>query len=63
MARKRWLAKFLMFAILEVGALAGVPMRAEEIVDMTRLMNGTKVAKIVRGQESGDDDPPEGEER
>lgn len=30
---------------------------------MTRLMNGTKVAKIVRGQESGDDDPPEGEER
>ncbi|MEZ5330789.1 MAG: hypothetical protein R2991_01780 [Thermoanaerobaculia bacterium] len=59
--RKRWWTKILMFALLEVGALAGVPMRPEDVEDMTRRMQGTKVVKTERGEESGDDDPPEGE--
>lgn len=57
--RKRWWTKILMFALLEVGALVGVPMRPEDIEELTRLMQGTKVVKTVRGEESGDDDPPE----
>jgi hypothetical protein len=57
-AWRRRLAQLLIYVMLEAGALAGVPMRPEEIEDLTRLMTGTKVVKVVRGEEDGDGDPP-----
>lgn len=58
MAKRGWLAKILMFVVLEAGALLGVPMRPDQIEDLTRLMNETLVEHVVRRENDGDDDPP-----
>ena len=55
MAQRRWLAKTLMFLMLELGALFGVPMRPEQIEELTRMMNGTKAVELRH--EEQDDDP------
>lgn len=58
MAQRRWLTKVLVFVMLEAGALIGVPMRPDQIEDLTRLMNGTRLEQVVRRENDGDDDPP-----
>jgi len=62
MAQWHWLAKILMFLVLETGALAGVPMRPDQIEELTRIMNRTAVVDVQR-QDDGDDDPPSARER
>ena len=53
MAFRKTLAKALVFAILQVGALAGVPMAPEEIEKIMNVMHRTKVEYVVKK-----DDPP-----
>jgi hypothetical protein len=50
--RKRFRTIFLC-AVLELGALAGVPMRPEEIRELLQTMNQPKVAHVLR--ETDDD--------
>lgn len=54
MAKKNWLAKLLLFAVLEVGALAGMPLRPEDIEHLNRVMHGT-VAVEQCTQDQDDD--------
>ncbi len=62
MARKKrnLLAKFFLYAMLEVGALAGAPIRPDDIENLTRAMSGTQVVQVARRENDGDGDPPEG---
>jgi len=57
MARKSWLASVLAYLILELGALVGVPMRPDQIEEMTRMMNDAAVVRVVERDDQGD--PPE----
>ena len=57
MPQRRWLAKVLMFATLELGAMAGVPMRPDQIEELTRLMNKTRVVLAAPEQTDGDGSP------
>jgi hypothetical protein len=41
--KKKSLRKFLLLAILEFGAVCGVPMRPQEIEDLLNVMNRTVV--------------------
>ena len=50
----------LMCAVLEVGALAGVPMRPEQIVELMSAFNQPKVARVLPSENDGGDDPPDG---
>ena len=60
MAKKRnLLAKIFLYAMLEFGALVGVPIRPDEIETLTRLMNSTQVVQVVKKENDGDGDPPE----
>lgn len=54
---RRWCAQVLIYAVLELGALLGVPMRPSEIEEMTRRMNNA-VAELVRPEEDPSGDPP-----
>jgi hypothetical protein len=56
MAKKRRLATILTYLTLEIGAMMGVPIRPEQIEELTRALNGTQVVHVVREEESGD--PP-----
>lgn len=53
--KKRLLSKLLIYAMLEAGAIMGVPMRPDQIEEMTRLMNDAVIEEVVR-EDSGD--PP-----
>ena len=59
MARRRWLAKLLVYMMLEVGALGGLPMRPDQIEELTQLIQKTRVVHVVRRTEDGDGPPPE----
>lgn len=53
---KRWrLRRLLLFLVLEMGALLGVPMKADEIEELTRNMNRPAVIVVERDDEG---DPP-----
>lgn len=54
MSLRRALAKALVFAILNVGALAGVPMDPEKIRELMNVMHRTKIEYVVK-----QNDPPE----
>ena len=45
--------------MLEVGALAGAPIRPDDIENLTRLMHSTQVVQVVRREDDGDGDPPD----
>ncbi|HXU30006.1 MAG TPA: hypothetical protein VN851_05460 [Thermoanaerobaculia bacterium] len=45
--------------MLEVGALAGAPIRPEDIENLTRVMNATQVVQVARRDDDGDGDPPD----
>ena len=52
------LRTILVCAMLEFAALAGVPMRPEEIEELMRQMNQPKLAHVLRDEsERGDGDP------
>ena len=55
---KQWVAKVAIYAILELGALLGVPMRPDQIVEMTRLMQKA-VPEESRREEDPSGDPPD----
>ena len=56
MAKKRRLATLLTYLTLELGALLGVPLRLDQIEEMTRLLNRTQVTEVAREDAGGD--PP-----
>ncbi len=57
--RKSWLGKVLIYAVLEFGALLGVPVRPDQIEEMTRQLNNT-VAEVARPEKDPSGDPPDG---
>lgn len=58
MERKKRLATILAYMTLEMGALLGVPIRLDEIEEMTRLLTRTAVVQVEREDAGGD--PPTG---
>jgi len=54
MSVRTTLAKALLFGLLHVGLLAGVPMTPEEIEKVMNVMHRTKIVHVVKK-----DDPPE----
>jgi hypothetical protein len=59
MAQKRRLATIFTYLTLELGAMLGVPVRLDQIEEMTRLLNRTQVVSVMPDEESGEP-PPEG---
>jgi hypothetical protein len=57
-ARRGLLPKLLMFAMLEFGALAGVPMRASDVEEMTRILRDSAIVCIVPREDDDAGDPP-----
>jgi hypothetical protein len=53
MSFRKTLAKLLVLVTLELGALAGVPMRPDEIEKLMNVMHRTKIEHVVRKE-----DPP-----
>ena len=53
MSLRKSLPKLLVFAFLQFGALAGVPMTPEQIEKLMNVMNRTRVVHVVKK-----DDPP-----
>lgn len=47
MSLRKRLAKILLFALLEVGAVMGVPMDPRKIEELLNLMNRTVIARRV----------------
>ena len=48
MSLRKTLAKLLVFAVLQFGALAGVPMPPEEIEKLMNVMHRTKIEFVVK---------------
>ncbi|HEX4954654.1 MAG TPA: hypothetical protein VF017_14780 [Thermoanaerobaculia bacterium] len=61
MVRKSKLATALVYLILELGSLSGVPVRLDQIEEMGRLLNRTVATEIERC-DAGGDPPPDGED-
>jgi hypothetical protein len=57
MARKRRLATILTYLTLELGAMLGVPVRLDQIEEMTRRLQRATVEQVAPDQESGDPPP------
>ncbi len=56
---KKRLRTIFLCAALEVGVLAGVPMRPEEIRALMDQMNQPKVAHVLPSDDDSGDDPPD----
>lgn len=56
MARRNPLAKLFLFVVLELGVLAGVPVKPDEIERLTARMNQALVTEVRRDTDDGD--PP-----
>jgi len=48
---RKLLGKILIFGILELGALAGVPMSPEQIEKVMNVMHRTKVEHVVKKED------------
>lgn len=57
MSLKSVFAKVLLFAVLEAGALAGVPMTPDKIREILEMSNRARAEYVVK-TESGDGDDP-----
>ena len=57
MSIKKTLAQLLVFAVLEVGALGGVPMNPEKIRRLMQVMHETKAEYVVKNESDDDVDP------
>ncbi|HYC88903.1 MAG TPA: hypothetical protein VEO54_06810 [Thermoanaerobaculia bacterium] len=51
MSLRKLLGKILIFGILELGALAGVPMSPEQIEKVMNVMHRTKVEHVVKKED------------
>jgi hypothetical protein len=51
---RKSLGKLFLFSVLQIGALAGVPMTAEDIEKIMEVMHRTKVEFVVKNEESED---------
>ncbi|MGN6185676.1 MAG: hypothetical protein ACTHQM_18710 [Thermoanaerobaculia bacterium] len=51
---RKKLGKLFLFAFLEVGALAGVPITPEQIEELLNLMNRTKVVHVLKTEDGND---------
>jgi len=58
MARRNLWRKLLLFGLLELGAVCGVPIRPDEIERLSRSMNGTVVVDVAGRTDDGDGKPP-----
>lgn len=54
MSLKTRLAKIFVYAVLELGALCGVPMRPDQIEKIMKLMDRAVVTDVLRNE---DDEP------
>ena len=54
---KRRVRGLLLCVVLGWGSMLGVPMRAEEIEELMRLMNEPKIARILAEESDSGDDP------
>ena len=52
MSIRKGVGKILLFGMLELGALAGVPMTPEDIEKIMQIAHRTKVEHVVRNEES-----------
>ena len=52
MSLKLFLAKLFLFAVLEAGAICGVPMPPEKIRRLLQLMNETQITWTVRNDDA-----------
>lgn len=59
MSLKKSLRTVLACAVLEIGVLAGVPMRPEQIKELMHLMSVPKVAHTIPDERHAGDDPSE----
>ncbi|QQR75994.1 MAG: hypothetical protein IPJ17_10625 [Holophagales bacterium] len=59
MVRKRKLATLLAYLTLEFGALTGVPVRLDQIEEMTRLLSRPSQVLVLQ-RDAGGEPPPEG---
>jgi len=48
MSLKKVLGKVLLFGVLQVGAIAGVPMPPEKIEEIMEVMNRVQVVQVVK---------------
>ena len=53
MPLKRWLGNVLVYVVLELGALYGVPMRPDQIEQYMKIQE-TQAVQIVRDEEDDD---------
>lgn len=60
MLRKRKFATILAYLTIELGALFGVPVRLDQIEEMARLINQTRVVG-AEVREQGGEPPPDDE--
>lgn len=51
MSFRKTLARLLIFGVLEIGALAGVPMSPEQIEKLMNVMHRTKVVHVIKKDE------------
>lgn len=54
MSLKKILGKVLLFGMLEVGALAGVPMTPEDIEKIMNVMHRTEVVQVQKNEDGED---------
>lgn len=62
MSLKKVFAKILLFAVLEAGALAGVPMTPDKIREILQMMNRARAEYVVKTESGDGDDPSRGQE-
>ncbi|HYT76340.1 MAG TPA: hypothetical protein VEL79_16410 [Vicinamibacterales bacterium] len=58
MSLTKRLRTVLACTLLEIGALAGVPMRPDEIQELMHQMNQPTLAHVLPSEEDAGDDPP-----
>jgi hypothetical protein len=51
---RKMLGKLFIFAFLEIGALAGMPITPEQIEELMNLMNRTKVVQVLKTENDPD---------
>jgi hypothetical protein len=51
---KKVLAKLLIFSVLEIGALCGVPMSPRQIEKLMQVMNETRVVRVQKKDRPGE---------
>ena len=58
MSLRKRLAKIFVYAVLEVGALCGVPMAPDQIERIMKLMDRAAVTDVLRNEDDEPKDPP-----